>query len=148
MRLFFFGTRIALSPDGEAGHSGRRAPMSKKILVVDDDPDIRQILLDRMSSFGYVVETAIEGGEALDALRRGGFDGMLLDMRMPEIDGFEVLRRTRKSHPDLPVVVVTALSVQQQAAQAVAEGARAYLLKPFDASQLKQVVEQCFGPAV
>ena len=121
----------------------------KRILVVDDEPDIRQVLLDRMSSFGYVVETAIDGREALDALQRGGFDGMLLDMRMPktEIDGMEVLRRTRKSHPDLPVVVVTALSVQQQAAQAVAEGARAYLLKPFDASQLKQVVEKCFGPA-
>ena len=126
-------------------HVVSRTP--KRILVVDDEPDIRQVLLDRMSSFGYVVETAIDGREALDALRRGGFDGMLLDMRMPEIDGFEVLRRTRKSHPDLPVVVVTALSVQQRAAQAVAEGARAYLLKPFDASQLKQVVEKCFGPA-
>lgn len=120
----------------------------KRILVVDDDPDIRQVLLDRMSSFGYMVETAIDGREALDALRRGGFDGMLLDMLMPGIDGFEVLRRTRESHPDLPVVVVTALSVQQQAAQAVAEGAQAYLLKPFDASQLKQVVKQYFGPAV
>ena len=121
---------------------------TKRILVVDDDPDIRQVLLDRMSSFGYAVETAIDGREALDALRCGGFDGMLLDMRMPEIDGLEVLRRTRVSHPDLPVVVVTALSVQQQATQAVAEGARAYLLKPFDAPQLKQVVEQCFGPAL
>lgn len=120
---------------------------TKRILVVDDDPDIRQVLLDRMSSFGYAVETAIDGREALDALRRGGFDGMLLDMRMPEIDGLEVLRRTRVSHPDLPVVVVTAMSVQRQAAQAVAEGARAYLLKPFDAPQLKQVVEQHFGPA-
>jgi CheY-like chemotaxis protein len=120
---------------------------TKRILVVDDDPDIRQVLLDRMSSFGYVVETAIDGRQALDALRRGGFDGMLLDMRMPEIDGLEVLRRTRVSHPDLPVVVVTAMSVQRQAAQAVAEGARAYLLKPFDAPQLKQVVEQHFGPA-
>ena len=121
---------------------------TKRILVVDDDPDIRQVLLDRMSSFGYMVETAIDGREALDALRRGGFDGMLLDMRMPEIDGLEVLRRTRKSHPDLPVVVVTALSVQRQAAQAVAEGARAYLLKPFDAPHLKKVVEQYFGPAL
>ena len=120
--------------------------MPKRILVVDDDPDIRQVLLDRMSSFGYVVETAIDGREALDALRQGGFDGMLLDMRMPEIDGLEVLRRTRESHPGLPVVVVTGM--QQQAARAVVEGARAYLLKPFDVSQLKQVVKQCFGPAV
>ena len=121
---------------------------TKRILVVDDDPDIRQVLLDRMSSFGYVVETATDGRDALDAVQRGRFDGMLLDMLMPGIGGLEVLRRTRVSHPDLPVVVVTALSVQQQAAQAVAEGARAYLLKPFDASQLKQVVEQCFGPAL
>ncbi|TLY31242.1 MAG: response regulator [Nitrospirae bacterium] len=120
---------------------------TKRILVVDDDPDIRQVLLDRMSSFGYVVEAATDGRDALNAVQRGGFDGMLLDMLMPEIGGLEVLRRTRMSHPDLPVVVVTALSVQQQATQAVAEGARAYLLKPFDASQLKQVVEQWFGPA-
>ncbi|TMB60988.1 MAG: response regulator, partial [Chloroflexi bacterium] len=85
---------------------------TKRILVVDDDPDIRQVLLDRMSSFGYVVETATDGRDALDAVQRGRFDGMLLDMLMPGIGGLEVLRRTRVSHPDLPVVVVTALSVQ------------------------------------
>ena len=120
----------------------------KRILVVDDDPDIRQVLLDRMSSFGYLVETAIDGREALDVLRREGFDGMLLDMLMPGLNGLEVLRRTRESQPDLPVEVVTALSVRQHAAHAVAEGAQAYLLKPFDASQLKQVVKQCFESAV
>ena len=121
--------------------------MSKRILVVDDDPDIRQILLDRMSSFGYVVETAIDGREALDAIQRGGFDGMLLDLRMHGIDGMEVLRQARISCPSLPVVMVTALSARERAAQAVAEGARAYLIKPFDPAQLKQVAEQCFGPA-
>ena len=121
--------------------------MGKKILVVDDDPDIRQILRDRMSSFGYVVETAVEGGEALDALRLGSFDGMLLDMKMPKIDGLEVLRRTRQSHPDLPVVMVTAMSVQELAVQAVTQGACACLIKPFDPVQLKQVAEQYFGAA-
>lgn len=120
----------------------------KRILVVDDDPDIRQVLLDRMSSFGYVVETAVDGREALDTLRQGRFDGMLLDMRMPEMEGLEVLQRTHDSHPAMPVVMVTATSVKEQVAQAMAGGACAYLLKPFDASQLKQVVDQCFGPAV
>lgn len=119
----------------------------KRILVVDDDPDIRQVLLDRMSSFGYAVETAIDGREALDTLRQGRFDGMLLDMRMPEMEGLEVLQRTHDSHPSMPVVMVTATS-KEQVAQAMAGGACAYLLKPFDASQLKRVVEQCFGPAV
>ena len=121
--------------------------LSKRILVVDDDPDIRQVLLDRISAYGYTVETVINGREALDALRRGGFDGVLLDMRMPEIDGLEVLRRTHDSHPGLPVVMVTAMSVKEQIVQAAAEGACAYLLKPFDAAQLKHTVEHCFGPA-
>jgi CheY-like chemotaxis protein len=120
----------------------------KRILVVDDDPDIRQVLLDRISSFGYLVETAVDGREALDALRREGFDGMLLDMRMPEMEGLEVLQRTHDSHPTMPVVMVTATSVKEQVGQAMAGGACAYLLKPFDALQLKQVVDQCFGPAV
>ena len=83
----------------------------KRILVVDDDPDIRQVLLDRMNSFGYVVEAAIDGREALDTLRQGRFDGMLLDMRMPEMEGLEVLQRTHDSHPTMPVVMVTATSV-------------------------------------
>lgn len=121
--------------------------MAKRLLVVDDDPDIRQVLLDRLSAYGYVVETAIDGREALDALRRGSFDGMVLDMRMPGIDGIEVLKQTRASHPALPIVVVTATSVQEKAIQAVALGARAYLLKPFDAEHLKQVAERCFGSA-
>ena len=115
--------------------------------MVDDDPDIRQVLLDRLDSFGYVVETAINGREALDALKRGAFDGMVLDIRMPEVDGIEVLRQTRKSHPSLPVVMVRASTVKDRAIQAVSEGACAYLLKPFDPAQLRQAVEQCFGPA-
>lgn len=121
--------------------------MSKRILVVDDDPDIRQVLLDRMSAYGYAVETAIDGREALDALRRGRFDGMLLDMRMPQVDGIEVLRQARLQRPDMPVVMVSALSAKEQVARATAQGACAYLIKPFDAMQLKHTVELCFGPA-
>ncbi len=105
------------------------------------------MLLDRLSSYGYVVETAINGREALDALRRGGFDGMLLDMRMPQVDGIEVLRQTRLQRSNLPVVMVSALSAQEQVARAMTQGACAYLIKPFDAALLKQVVERCFGPA-
>ena|SRR6266487_4310137 len=119
--------------------------LSKKILVVDDDPDIREILRDRLNFFGYVVETAMDGREAIDVLRRSRFDGMLLDLRMPEIDGMEVLRRTHENHPALPVVMISALSVPERAAQAVAQGACAYLIKPFDPVQLRQVTERFFG---
>jgi CheY-like chemotaxis protein len=122
-------------------------PLNKKVLVVDDDPDIRQILRDRLSFFGYAVETAMDGREAMDVLGRSRFDGMLLDVRMPGIDGIEVLRRTHENHPALPVVMISALSVPERAAQAIAQGACAYLIKPFDPVQLKQVTEQFFGSA-
>jgi CheY-like chemotaxis protein len=119
--------------------------VSKRILVVDDDPDIRQVLLDRLESYGYVVETAVNGRDALDALQGSAFDGMVLDIRMPEINGMEVLRQTRKSHPGLPVVMVTSSMVREHAIEAIGEGAQAYLLKPFDAAQLKQVLEHWIG---
>ena len=128
-------------------NSGEQGVVSKRILVVDDDPDIRQVLQDRLNSYGYLVETAINGREALDALNRNTFDGMVLDIRMPEIDGIEVLRQTRKTHPALPVVMVTASTVRNSVIEAMGVGAQAYLLKPFDAVQLKQAVERWIGPA-
>ena len=120
--------------------------LSKRILVVDDDSDIRQVLLDRLSSYGYVVETAINGREALDALPRGAFDGLLLDIQMPEVDGFEVLRRSRSSYPQVPVVMITATMTREREAQAIAAGARACLVKPLDPGQLKKALDQYFGP--
>jgi DNA-binding response OmpR family regulator len=115
---------------------------------VDDDPDIRQFLMDRLGSYGYVVETANDGREAFDALRKGSYNGLILDIGLPEIDGMEVLHQIREDMPTLPVMMVTASGSKERAVQAVNLGAQAYLLKPFDAEHLKQMVEQCFGPAL
>jgi len=119
----------------------------KRILVVDDDPDIRQFLMDRLGSYGYVVETANDGREALDALRKGSYNGLILDIGLPEIDGLEVLHQIREDMSTLPVVMITASGSKERAVQAVNLGAQAYLLKPFDAAQLKEVVERWFGLA-
>jgi two-component system response regulator MprA len=121
--------------------------MSKSILVVDDDPDIREILRDRLESDGYTTGTATSGKEAIAALAAAHFDGMLLDIMMPEIDGLEVLRQTRESYPDLPVVMMTASKKASMIAQAVVDGAKEVLLKPFDPHRLKQTVTKWFGPA-
>jgi CheY-like chemotaxis protein len=121
--------------------------LTKRILVVDDDPDIRQVLQDRLNAYGYAVETAIDGLEALDALQRGDYDGMILDIRMPKVDGLEVLRRTRESHPGLPVIMITASKVKESDDQAINAGAQDLLLKPFDVAQLKEMVDRWFGPA-
>ena len=118
-----------------------------RILVVDDDPDLRGILQDRLTSRGYRVETAENGHDALTKLDQTDFDGVLLDYPMPGITGLTVLQHIRQHHPLLPVVMMTGQTSSQVPAQARAAGARACLLKPFDQGKLEQVVQCWFGPA-
>lgn len=118
-----------------------------RILVVDDDPDLRGILQDRLTSRGYRVETAENGHDALTKLDQADFDGVLLDYLMPGITGLTVLQHIRQHHPLLPVVMMTGQTRSQVPAQARAAGARACLPKPFDQGKLEQVVQCWFGPA-
>lgn len=117
---------------------------SQRILIVDDDPDIRQFLLDRLRSSGYEVEIAKDGREALSAVERSNFDGIVLDISIPEVDGLEVLRRIREHNRTVPVVMVTASGSKERADQAINLGAQAYLLKPFDATHLRELVDRFF----
>ena len=117
----------------------------KRILVVDDDADILQFLADRLASYGYLVEMATDGRNALEAFRQRSFQGLILDIGIPEIDGLEVLQQIRDSYSTIPVVMVTASGSKERAIQAIGMGAQAYLLKPFDAARFKDVVERCFG---
>jgi CheY-like chemotaxis protein len=119
--------------------------MQKPVLVVDDDPDIRQVLQDRLESYGYPVETAADGRTALEMLERLAPRGVFLDIRMPGMDGLEVLSRIRDRHPAIPVVVITAASTGDKVISAIQAGAQAYLLKPFDTALIKHVAEQWFG---
>lgn len=119
--------------------------MSEYILVVDDDPDIRQILQDRLESYGYLVETAADGPTALEKLNLLTPRGIFLDLRMPGMDGIEVLGQIRARHHAVSVVIVTAAAGSAQSSMHTA--AQACLLKPFDTPQLKQAVERWFdGP--
>jgi len=118
--------------------------MDKRILIVDDDPDIRQVLLDRLESYGYAVETAQNGREALEVLNGSHFDGVLLDINMPELDGGEVLKRAQQLYPTLPVIMVTASASHIQAMKTRYQGAKGYLQKPIHLEQLKEAVERWF----
>jgi CheY-like chemotaxis protein len=141
-----FRFTVPLSPAVRESESRGRAG-GKRILVVDDDPDIRQLLMDRLNTYGYEVETASGGSAALDVLRDTAFDGMILDIGMPDMDGVEVLRLIRERYSEIPIIMVTASGSKERAVQAVNMGAQAYLLKPFEAAQLKETVERWFGPA-
>src|SRR5512147_1615162 len=109
--------------------------MPKHILVVDDDPDIRQVLQDRLQSYGYAVDTASDGWAALRALARTTPSGIFLDLRMPGMDGSEVLEHIRLQLPSIPVVIITAASAPEQVIRAISAGAQTCILKPFDTSQ-------------
>lgn len=117
----------------------------KLILVVDDDPDILQFMADRLESYGYRVQMATDGRKALEAFRQQPFHGLVLDIGIPEIDGLEVLQQIRESPSTIPVIMVTASGSKERAIQALDMGAQAYLLKPFDAARLRDVVEYWFG---
>jgi len=119
--------------------------MQKPVLVVDDDPDIRQVLQDRLESYGYRVVTLTDGRAALEMLERLTPRGVFLDIRMPGIDGLEVLGQIRHRYPAIPVVIITAASTGDKVVSAIRAGAQAYLLKPFDTSQLKRVAEYWLG---
>jgi CheY-like chemotaxis protein len=120
--------------------------VAQRLLVIDDDPDIREFIADRLGSLGYVVDTAVDGATALHALTSAFIDGMILDIGIPEIDGLEVLRRVRERDATLPIIMITASGAKERAIRAVNMGAQAYLLKPFDGDTLKDTVRQWFGP--
>jgi DNA-binding response OmpR family regulator len=114
--------------------------------VVDDDADIRQLLQDRLQSDGYVIHTAVNGREALESLRQYSFNGVILDIGMPEVDGFEVLRQIRMRQAAMPVVMITAVEARERALLAMEAGAQGYLLKPFTSAQLQHMVDRWFRP--
>ncbi len=120
---------------------------SQQILVVDDDPDIQQLLHDRLKAGGYHTFSAIDGGQALAMLEAREFDGMILDIGIGQIDGLEVLRRVRLTNQHLPIIMITASGSQELAVRAIGLGAQAYLLKPFDASELQQMMNRWFQRA-
>ena len=80
----------------------------KRLLIVDDEPHVRMTLKQMLEDAGYDVATAESGPVALDHLGDNDCDLVLLDVRMPGLDGFEVLDRLNEERPDLPVVIVTA----------------------------------------
>ncbi|TAL08575.1 MAG: response regulator [Nitrospirae bacterium] len=122
-------------------------PGTKRLLVADDDSDIRQLLSDRLTSDGYIVQTASDGQEALAVIRSEKFDGLILDIGMPGVDGLEVLCKIREKQPMLPVIMITAAEAHARALVAMQAGAQAFLLKPFDAAQLKEIVVRWVGPS-
>src|SRR5579864_1498702 len=108
--------------------------MPKKILVVDDDADVVELLCFNLKKAGFAIGTAFNGVEALKKARSIAPDLILLDLMLPELDGFavcEILRRDPAT-ASIPIIMVTALSTQLARLAGLEAGANAYVTKPFE----------------
>lgn len=114
--------------------------MSTRILVVEDEPALRLTLKEALASEGYAVETAADGAEAMRALERPRLALVLLDLRLPDVEGLDLLERILERRPDMPVVMITAYSTIENAVAAMRAGAADFLPKPFSPHELRETV--------
>jgi two-component system sensor histidine kinase ChiS len=117
------------------------------LLVVDDIEANRDVLSRRLKSQGHAVATAENGRQALDMLRANNFDLVLLDIMMPEMNGYEMLQRLKADEAlrHIPVIMISALSELDSAVRCIEMGAEDYLLKPFNPTLLKARIGACLG---
>jgi putative two-component system response regulator len=118
------------------------ASESPRCLVVDDEPRLRQVLVHLMQNDGFSCREAGNGAEALEVLQRESIPLVLSDLRMPQIDGIELLRQTRARYPDTAVVMITAVADVEVAVSCLAMGAMDYLTKPFHLEEVRARVSQ------
>ena len=116
------------------------APQPRRVLVVDDDDDIRLLLHELLSGAGYLVETAQDGRAALRVFHENSIDVVVLDLSMPDLDGFETLERLRDVS-DVPVILLTARSGEIDKVRGFRGGADDYVVKPFGRQELLARIE-------
>ncbi len=116
--------------------------MAARILVVDDDQSFRFLLEEALKKEGYSVAAAANGQAALKIYNQEEFDVVTLDIKMPGMDGFEVLSEMKKINSEQLVVIITAYGAQKIAIEAVKKGAYDYFTKPFDIDELRLVIKR------
>lgn len=114
----------------------------KHILVVDDEPLVRRSLSEFLTLQGYTVSSASNGKEALELLKTYTADIVISDIKMPELDGIQLLKHIKKEHADTPVILITGYGSIENAVRAVKEGAYDYVTKPIVDSEIKIVIER------
>jgi DNA-binding NtrC family response regulator len=121
---------------------GENGVSSPRILVVDDEMIVCESCKRILEEDGYEVETALSGREAFDKMKESPFDIIITDLKMPEIDGMEVLRTFRKEYPDAIVIMITGFSTVETAVEAMKLGAFDYIPKPFTPDEVSIVVKK------
>jgi two-component system response regulator PilR (NtrC family) len=112
----------------------------EKILVVDDEQSLREVLSIMLKRTGYAVTSVADGEEAIELLNKDIFDLVITDLRMPKIDGMEVLKAAKSASPETVVLIITAFASADSAVEAMKQGAYDYLTKPFQVDEVQLII--------
>lgn len=122
----------------------------KRILIVDDEPDLRMMFKDILTTFGYEIEEAVDGVDCLSKLEAGDFDLVLLDLMMPKMDGMEALTRIKQDsdkYGDAPVIILTNLTSDVAIKEGFERKANGYLIKTeLTPEQVVEEIEKAIQP--
>ncbi len=121
--------------------------MATKVLIAEDEEDVRDVMEMFLDSQGYEVETAYDGLDALDRIRTWGPDVVLMDIMMPVMDGIEVCRQVKadEATKNIPIIMVSAAAKREKEAEAREAGANGYILKPYEPAELTEIIEKCMA---
>jgi excisionase family DNA binding protein len=131
------GAAPAVRPAATAGRP--------RVLVVDDEAAIRDLLSKTLALAEYDVDLAPDGRTALERLRIIPYDLLITDLKMPGIDGLAVIREARRLKPDIPVIIITGFSTEASAIEAVNLGVSGYLTKPFRVPRVLAAAAKALG---
>jgi len=113
-----------------------------RILIVDDDENIRKVLTTILEDEGYDVETADTAKTAIEKTERKTYNIALIDIRLPDMEGIELLTKMRATTPRLRKIIITGYPTMQNAVEAVNKGADAYVLKPFNVEKVLSIIKE------
>jgi DNA-binding NtrC family response regulator len=116
--------------------------LNERILIVDDDADVRKVLSSILSEKGYLVAAVENGKQALKATEKERFDLALIDVELPGIKGTELLHKLQERQPRMVKIIVTGFPSFENAMKAVNEGADGYVLKPFEGGKLLKTIRK------
>ena len=122
-------------------------PARNRIFVVDDEEALRTVLGSELEGEGYAVQMAGDGDEAIKILETNAFDLILLDIKMPTVDGFEVLKFVKQKHPATKVIMLTGFADLKNAIESKKLGAEDFVSKPYDLVDLLTTVERVLSTA-
>jgi DNA-binding NtrC family response regulator len=113
-----------------------------RILVIDDDENIRKVLETILEDEGYIVETAETAKKGIEKSEKAFYNLALIDVRLPDMEGIELLLKLRSTKPKMRKIIVTGYPTLQNAVAAVNKGADAYVMKPFEVEKILQTIRE------